>query len=172
VDLHGNRALRLPLNRQLPPQAATKRKFIKFISCRRLKMGLLDQVLGGLMGGAGGSSSPMGGVLASLLGGGQSGGMGAQGIGGMGGGLGGLVSQFEQAGLGHVAQSWVGNGPNQPVSPQQLQNVFGENQVQDMASQAGMQPQDFLSQLSQHLPNAVHGMTPNGQLPDEGTLSV
>lgn len=131
-------------------------------------MGLLDSVLGSLTGG-GGASSPMGNVLSGLLGGGQAGGMTGQ---GMGGGLGGLVSQFEQAGLGHVAQSWIGNGPNQPVSPQQLQSVFGESQVQGMASQAGMQPQDFLSQLSQHLPNAVNGMTPNGQLPDEGTVSV
>ena len=89
-----------------------------------------------------------------------------------GGGLGGLVSQFEQAGLGHVAQSWVGNGPNQSVSPQQLQSVFGQQQVQGMASQAGMAPNDFLSQLSQHLPNVVNSMTPNGRLPDEGTMSV
>ena len=136
-------------------------------------MGLLDTVLGSLMGGAGGSASPMGNVLSGLLGGGgQQGGMGMAQGGGMGNGLGGLISQFEQAGLGHVAQSWVGNGPNQSVSPQQLQSVFGEQQVQGMASQAGMQPSDFLSQLSQHLPNAVHGMTPNGRLPDEGTMSV
>ncbi len=137
-------------------------------------MGLLDSVLGNLMGGgAGGASSPMGGVLSGLLGGGgQASGMAGEGTGVMGGGLGGLVSKFEQAGLGHVAQSWVGNGANQPVSPGQLRSVFGEDQVQSMASQAGMQPQDFLSQLSQHLPNAVHGVTPNGQLPDEGTMSV
>ena len=135
-------------------------------------MGLLDQVLGGLMGGGAGAS-PIQGVLSSLLGGGQQGGMGMVGQGaGMTGGLGGLISQFEQAGLGHVAQSWVGNGQNQPVSPQQLQSVFGESQVQSMASQAGMQPQNFLSQLSQHLPNVVNGMTPNGQLPDKGTVSV
>ena len=139
-------------------------------------MGLLDSVLGGLLGGAGGGASPMGSVLSSLLGGGQQG-MQSPGMGGMLGGgqmagLGGLVSSFEQAGLGHIAQSWVSNGPNQPVSPQQLQNVFGEQQVQNMASQSGMAPGDFLSQLSQHLPNAVHGMTPNGQLPDEGTISV
>jgi uncharacterized protein YidB (DUF937 family) len=134
-------------------------------------MGILDSILGSLMGGAGGSPSPMGGVLSSLLGGGQAGGgMGNPGMGG--GGLGGLVSQFERAGLGHVAQSWVSNGPNQPVSPQQLQSVFGEDQVQGMAAQASMQPQDFLSQLSQHLPNVVNGMTPNGRLPDEGTMSV
>ncbi len=127
-------------------------------------MGLLDSVLGGLMGGGAGASSPMGGVLGSLLGGGQSG--------GMGGGLGGLMSQFQQGGLGHIAQSWVGNGPNQPVSPEQLHGVLGAAQVQSMASQAGLPPQDFLSQLSQHLPDAVHGMTPNGRLPDEGTMSV
>ncbi len=153
-------------------------------------MGILESVIGGLMGG-GGTASPMGGVLMNMLGGGGQGmgggmmgqgmgqqGMGQQGMGGgmmgqgMGGGLGGLLQSFEQAGLGHVAQSWVGNGPNQPVSPQQLQGVFGQDQVQNMASQAGMEPNDFLSQLSQHLPNAVHGMTPNGQLPDEGTVSV
>ncbi len=90
----------------------------------------------------------------------------------MGGGLGGLMSQFQQGGLGHIAESWVGNGPNQPVSPEQLHGVLGADQVQSMASQAGMQPHDFLSQLSQHLPEAVHGMTPNGRLPDEGTMSV
>ncbi len=88
------------------------------------------------------------------------------------GGLDGLLQQFQGAGLGHVAQSWVGNGPNQSISPDQLQNVFGEQRVNDMAGQAGMQPGDFLSQLSQHLPNAVNGMTPNGRLPDEGSMSV
>jgi uncharacterized protein YidB (DUF937 family) len=140
-------------------------------------MGLLDSVIGNLMGGAGGSS-PMGGVLSSLLGGGQQGGqqqasMGQpMGMGGMGGGIGGLVSMFEQAGLGHIAQSWVGNGQNQAVSPDQLQSVFGQGQVQNMASQAGMQPQDFLSQLSQHLPNAVDQMTPGGQAPDQADQSV
>jgi uncharacterized protein YidB (DUF937 family) len=129
-------------------------------------MGLLDNVLGGLM--SGGNASPIQGVLSSLLGGGQ----GAAPGGAMGGGLGGLISSFEQAGLGHVAQSWISNGQNQPVSPEQLQSVFGQGRVQSMASQAGMGSGDFLSQLSQHLPNAVNGMTPNGRLPDEGTVSV
>jgi uncharacterized protein YidB (DUF937 family) len=140
------------------------------------EMGLLDQVIGGLMGGAGGGGSPIQGVLMSLLGGGQPAGIssggqvGNQGTGG--GGLAGILSGFQQAGLGHIAQSWVGNGPNQAVSPQQLQNVFGNDQVQSMANQSGMAPQDFLTQLSQHLPNAVNGLTPNGRLPDEGTVSV
>ena len=143
-------------------------------------MGLFDSIIGSVLGGGGQQNSPMAGVLGSLMGGGMGGagggmgggGMGAMGGGMGGGGLGGLVSQFEQAGLGHIAQSWVGNGQNQPVSPSQLQSVFGQDQVNTMANQAGMEPNDFLSQLSQHLPNAVHAATPNGQLPDEGTVSV
>ncbi len=41
-----------------------------------------------------------------------------------------------------------------------------------MANQAGMPKGDFLSQLSQHLPHAVDQMTPNGQVSDEGSMSV
>ena len=143
-------------------------------------MGLLDSVIGGLLGGGNtGASSPMASILSGLLGGqgGTTGGMGGAGMGGpgmggMAGGLGGLVSQFENAGLGHIAQSWIGNGPNQQVSPQQLSSVLGQDQVQGMAQQAGMEPGDFLSQLSQHLPNAVNGMTPNGQLPGNEAVDV
>jgi uncharacterized protein YidB (DUF937 family) len=86
--------------------------------------------------------------------------------------LGTLVNSFQQAGLGHLVESWIGNGPNQSVSPQQLHSVLGDNQVQQMSAQSGMAPQDFLSQLSQHLPNVVNSMTPHGQLPDEGSMSV
>ena len=130
-------------------------------------MGILESVIGNLISGpAGGATSPMGGILSSLLGGGQTGSAG------MAGGLGGLLSQFQQAGLGNIAQSWVGNGPNQPVSPQQLQSVFDSDQIQNMANQAGIQPNDFLSQLAQHLPSAVDGMTPNGQVSSDGSMSV
>jgi uncharacterized protein YidB (DUF937 family) len=137
-------------------------------------MGILDSVIGSLLGGQqGGAASPMGGILSSILGGQQGGASQAGGMGGAGmaGGLGGLLSQFQQAGLGNIAQSWIGSGQNLPVSPQQLQNVFGQEQVQNMASQAGMPQGDFLSQLAQHLPAAVDGMTPNGEMQD-GSMSV
>ena len=136
-------------------------------------MGILDSVIGSLLGGgnANAGSSGMGGVLSSLLGGGQSGaGDGMAGAGGMGG-LGGIVSKFEQAGLGNVVQSWIGGGSNHPVTPDQLQNVFGDK-VPGMAQQAGMEPGDFLSQLSQHLPGAVDSATPNGQGGDNSAVNV
>ena len=151
-------------------------------------MGILDSVIGNLLGGnqnqgqgqAGGS--PLSGIVSSLLGGGAQGGQsGAQSQGGMGGalggalgaagGIGGLLSQFQSAGLGHIAESWIGNGANHSVSPDQLQSVFGQGQTQAMASQAGMDHGDFLQQLSQQLPQAVDGATPNGQAED-GSMSV
>lgn len=147
-------------------------------------MGILDTVIGSLLGGnqnqgTSQGQSGIGGVLSSMLGGGQNTSQGNQGgglggtLGGAmsGGGLGGLVSQFEQAGLGNVVQSWIGGGANHSVSPDQLQNVFGDK-VPGMAQQAGMDQGDFLSQLSQHLPGAVDGITPNGRAGDNGSVDV
>ncbi len=132
-------------------------------------MGLLDSILGSVLGGSNtGASGGIGNVLSGLLGGEQAGGQGGMAA---GGGLGSILSKFEQAGLGNIAQSWIGNGPNQSVSPQQLQNVFGD-QVPQMANQAGMDQGDFLSQLSQHLPNVINQMTPNGQAPNNGSVDV
>lgn len=143
-------------------------------------MGILDTILGNLFGGS--NASPgMSSVLSDILGGGnqtgsqQSAGQGGYPSGGnvqgTAGGLGNLISMFEGAGLGHIVQSWIGNGPNSAVSPGDLQNVFG-NQVPGMAQQAGMEQGDFLNQLSQHLPNAVNGMTPDGQVPSNASVDV
>lgn len=128
-------------------------------------MSLLGSVLGGLMGGQA-QQSPVGGILSSLLGGGA-GAAGPQ-AGAQSGGLMNLVSRFEQAGLGNVAQSWVSNGPNQSVTPQQLQQVFGQQQVSQWAQQANVQPHDLLSQLAHFLPQVVDGMTPQGQVQQGG----
>jgi len=133
-------------------------------------MGLLD-LIGGVLGQQqpGTQNSGMAQVLTQLLAGqGQGQGYGQS----QGGGLTGLVDRFRNAGLGHVADSWVSRGPNQPVSPGQLRQVFGDEQVEQMADQSGMPEGNFLSQLSQHLPRAVDRMTPNGQIPEEGTISV
>ncbi len=126
---------------------------------------LLSQALRGAMGGTAGSNAaqPAGGgalinVLGSLL---NSGGQG----GGLGGGLGALVEQFARAGLGQQVQSWVGTGQNMPVTQDQLSQVFGQQGMQQMAQQAGMEHGQFGGLLAQVLPQIVDGLTPNGQLP-------
>ena len=143
-------------------------------------MGLLDNVLGGLAGG-GGNASPLQGVLMSLLagqsgqgamGGGMAGALGGM-LGGQGSsasGLAGLIGRFEQAGLGQVAQSWVGTGPNRPVSPQQVESALGSDQVEAMANQTGMGRTDLLSGLAQALPGIIDRLTPQGRLPTHAEL--
>lgn len=145
-------------------------------------MGLLDSVLGSVLGGQGGqqaqagSGGGMGGLggIGGLLGMVASNPQLLQAITGMlgndgaHGGLGGLVSKFEQAGLGGVVGSWIGNGQNQPVSGDQVTNVFGADAIAGMAQKMGISPTDAAGQLSSILPGLIDHLTPNGQAPAGG----
>ena len=130
-------------------------------------MGLLDGLLGGLMGG--GSHDPR------QQGGGMSGGMIAAAIIPIvlqllqrNGGIGGLLQKMQQAGYGGQAQSWVGTGQNEAISPDMLSQIFGQGQLQDIASQLGMSHDEAASSLAQALPQVVDRMTPSGSIPDDG----
>jgi uncharacterized protein YidB (DUF937 family) len=85
------------------------------------------------------------------------------------GGLGGMVSSFEQKGMGGVVGSWIGSGPNQQVSPQQIQNGLGTQAVQDVATKLGVSPDMASGVLAQLLPSVVDHLTPNGQVPAAGS---
>jgi uncharacterized protein YidB (DUF937 family) len=128
-------------------------------------MGLLDSVIGAVSQAAGQGGGGQGDLLHLVVGMIGPGGAG----GGLGGGLGGLVQQFEQGGLGHLMQSWIGTGQNLPISAEQLGSVLGSDTVQHMAAQLGMAHGDVLGQLTQLLPQVVDKITPNGQLPEAGT---
>jgi uncharacterized protein YidB (DUF937 family) len=106
-------------------------------------------------------SRPLGGLLGNL--GGMLGGAGAGGL--LSGGLGELLTKFQQNGLGDTAQSWVNNGPNQPISPQDLKQAIGPDVLATLEQQTGLSEQDVLARLSRELPGAVDKYTPEGQLP-------
>ena len=129
-------------------------------------MGLLD-IVGGMLGGqsgAGGVGGAGGGgqadllrlVLSLLADNGQ------------GGGLAGMMEKFQSAGLAEQMNSWVGTGQNLPVSPEQLQGVFGNDQMSQMAERMGLSTGDLGAQLSQMLPQAVDQLTPGGRMPEGG----
>jgi uncharacterized protein YidB (DUF937 family) len=80
-------------------------------------------------------------------------------------GLGGLVDQFKQSGQGDLADSWVGKGPNQPVSTNQLETAIGADVLSDLAQRTGLSRDEILARLSRDLPGAVDGLTPEGRLP-------
>lgn len=87
---------------------------------------------------------------------------------GVTGGVGGLVDAFQKGGLSEVAQSWVSNGANLPVSPDQIQAVLGSGAIGQFAEKLGVDPQTAAAKLSEILPGLVDKLTPGGKLPDEG----
>jgi uncharacterized protein YidB (DUF937 family) len=81
------------------------------------------------------------------------------------GGIQGIVAQLEKQGLGETARSWVSTGANQPISADQLHQVFGSGVIGQLAAKAGMNPQDLAAKLSQVLPAAIDKLTPGGTIP-------
>jgi uncharacterized protein YidB (DUF937 family) len=152
-------------------------------------MGLLDTVLGAVMNGQEKpetQAQPGGGGMGGLGGLGALGGLGGlmgmvasnpqllQAITGMlgndgsQGGLGGLMAKFQNAGMGDVANSWVGTGQNQPISGDQLTNVLGDDAMAGFAEKLGMSQGDAAGQLSNILPGLIDKLTPNGNAPAGG----
>ena len=133
-------------------------------------MGLLDSVLGSVIGNMAGGRQG-GGAAADIL---MQvvGGLLNQGGGGLGGGLGALLQRFQMGGLSEVAASWVGSGQNLPISAEQLQSVLGGDQIGALAQQAGLSQGDLMGQLAQMLPQVVDRLTPNGQLPAGGEAEL
>jgi uncharacterized protein YidB (DUF937 family) len=117
----------------------------------------------GLPGG-GGLSDLMKGGLGGLLAGGAAGSI-------LSGGLGDLLGQLQKGGQGEAANSWVGKGENRAIAPGDLANALGADQIDAIASQAGMSRDDLLQGLSQYLPGVIDQLTPDGRLPDEKELS-
>jgi len=117
-------------------------------------------------------SGGMGGGLGDLLKGGL-GGLLAGGAAGsvISGGLGDLLKQFQQNGQGDTANSWVSPGPNRAISPGDLAKALGADQIETLASQSGLSRDELLAGLSQHLPDVINHLTPDGRLPTESELS-
>ena len=85
------------------------------------------------------------------------------------GGLQSMVEQFRAKGMGDVINSWVGPGKNLPITADQIQSVLGNEKVKAMAAKLGIPPDQVASALSTVLPQIVDRLTPNGQMPADGT---
>lgn len=81
------------------------------------------------------------------------------------GGVEGLMAKFQQGGLDEALKSWIGTGENQPVSGEQINNVFGD-ELQNVAQQAGVEQAEAGNLLAEYLPKIVDMITPDGQIPD------
>jgi uncharacterized protein YidB (DUF937 family) len=117
-------------------------------------MGLFDEIVSGALKGVMGQSeqSLLPGLLSQLLANTNL------------GSVGGLLQQLQQGGLGGQVASWLGNGANHAISPDQLRSALGNEQLQQLAQSAGLPIDKLLAMLSQQLPQTVDKMSPNGTL--------
>jgi uncharacterized protein YidB (DUF937 family) len=142
--------------------------------------GLLGSILGGAQPGGsssaqqdGGGLGGLGGLLGGLAGGGLGDLLKGNSAGGiLSGGLGGLLDQFQQNGYGDTANSWVSSGENKPIDHGQLSQALGPDVLDELAKATGLSKDDLLARLSKTLPQAVDGLTPQGRVPDSGSISA
>jgi uncharacterized protein YidB (DUF937 family) len=88
------------------------------------------------------------------------------------GGVGGVVDSLSKGGLGDAVSSWIGNGPNPPVTTDQIQGALGSGPTNaianEIAGKLGISPEMAGTILAQVLPHIVDHLTPNGQVPQGG----
>jgi uncharacterized protein YidB (DUF937 family) len=108
-------------------------------------MGMFDGVLGGIVG------AGMVSVVSNIL--------------EQHGGVQGVVNEFEKKGLGGAVRSWVSTGPNQPISPADIQRTLGPELLQQLSQKSGVTVEELTQKLAQVLPQAVDKLTPDGTVP-------
>src|SRR6201997_3486414 len=108
-------------------------------------MGMFDGLLGGIVGAS--MVSVVNGIIEQH------------------GGLQGVVNEFEKNGLGPTVRSWVGTGPNQPISPEEVHKALGPDLLQQLSAKSGLSVPELTQKLAHVLPQAVDTMTPDGTIP-------
>lgn len=151
--------------------------------------GILGSVLGQLNGGnsqqgqsSGGLGSILGSVLGQLNGGNQNQGSGSSFGGGKSallvavlpivlawiqkqGGLQGALDKLTKSGLGGQAQSWVdpNTAQNQNVEEQHVEQLFDDQDVEQVANQTNESKQNVYAAIATVLPQIIDSLTPQGQ---------
>jgi outer membrane protein OmpA-like peptidoglycan-associated protein/uncharacterized protein YidB (DUF937 family) len=81
------------------------------------------------------------------------------------GGLAGFIQRLRRGGLGQQVSSWVGTGPNEPVTPEQIDQSLGADTVDRVASLAGVPPGTSRTALAFLVPKVIDLLTPEGTVP-------
>jgi uncharacterized protein YidB (DUF937 family) len=133
-------------------------------SAGRSGAGGLGDILGGMLGGSRPGGGGLGDILGGVLGGGNAGNV-------LKGGLGNILADLERNGQGKTAQSWVSAGENESISPGDLEQALGADTLDALAKQSGVPRGQLLAGFSEHLPELVNQLTPDGRLPSQDEAS-
>jgi uncharacterized protein YidB (DUF937 family) len=88
------------------------------------------------------------------------------------GGLTKILGGLKANGLSQQADSWVGTGPNEPVSGADMEKAVGQEQIQEIAKQLGVSESEAADAVAKVVPEVVDKVSPNGQLPPEQDLDA
>ena len=80
------------------------------------------------------------------------------------GGLNALLDQLRRSGYESQVNSWLGRGPNEPITADDLRKVLDNEQVRQMAQKLGIPMDQLFPTLAKALPEAVDRNSPDGTL--------
>ncbi len=80
--------------------------------------------------------------------------------------LGALLGNLDTGGLGDMAKSWLGDGDNAGISPEQINNTIGFDKIAEFASKLGISTEEAAGGLSEALPQMVDKASSSGSLLD------
>jgi uncharacterized protein YidB (DUF937 family) len=83
--------------------------------------------------------------------------------------LGDILERFRNAGAGSKVDSWVRQGPNEAIQPEEVESAIDEETLSSLSRQTGLSREELVARITQTLPDAVDKMTPNGELPASST---
>jgi OOP family OmpA-OmpF porin len=86
------------------------------------------------------------------------------------GGLAGFMENFDRAGLGATASSWISSDANTPISNEQLESALGSATLDNFANQAGTDYQTATAATAYMVPHVIDELTPEGIIPHENDL--
>ncbi|MEY2680082.1 MAG: hypothetical protein RL661_313 [Pseudomonadota bacterium] len=87
------------------------------------------------------------------------------------GGIQGVMEKFQKSGLGDVVASWVGTGQNQSITPDQITQALGQENIQVITQEVNIPAEQSGNLLSELLPVLIDQLTPNGQVPDQNQMA-
>jgi uncharacterized protein YidB (DUF937 family) len=73
-----------------------------------------------------------------------------------------LVDRFTSSGLGDKVSWWVGTGENETITPDELQQGLGQDEIDRIARATGRSADEVAGELALALPGAIDDATPMG----------
>jgi uncharacterized protein YidB (DUF937 family) len=80
--------------------------------------------------------------------------------------LGSLLSVMQRGGLASVAASWLGDGDNDSISPDQVKELLGQEKIAEFSSELGVDQENALGGLAAALPNIIDKSSSGGSILD------